>query len=125
MSIFTPLKKFFKPTKREHEFKYGLTESEVQGLKSLSGNPEWDLYLRLLERISQLYGDQLLSDLVTQEQANYTRGVVAGLRMGPAVVANLIKDKPDERDNARHRAEQRSRQRDISLYGSQHWRTTF
>lgn len=128
MSIFAPIRKLLAPpapSKTEANFSlpYDLSPGDWAKLKTLTSDPGWEVFVRSLDAIVKLSGEQILQSS-SDSALHFLRGKVSGLRKAASLVdeiAVMEKRFVNERNEHAKRAE-RNRESGV-LFGTPGWRT--
>lgn len=114
MRIFRRIAEFLNP---KQEPPLGLSDAEVLMLKQLLATDEWPIYLKAVDRLCTLYGEQMLLQRDAAE-LHEARGFVLGLRRAATLINWLTQEtNPVERS-------ERSRSNGAGTYGSSYFRRT-
>ena len=97
---------------------YDLTEGQVALLHRLRGQPEWQVYLTLIDNVASYKCESLIYEHDAAKNA-FQRGYVAALRELPLLVERMAKQVADAR--ARPAQPDQSARRDAALYGTASW----
>jgi len=123
MAIFRTFKDFLRPRPPTGK-PYNLTLDKIERLKALRTNPSWVVYSELLDTITTMYAEAILTAEKRHEQ-DLNRGIVLGIRKAGLIIDELIKAEKEQANlNARREsghADNRLRQR-LSTFGSSLYR---
>lgn len=127
MSIFSAIGDLLRPsrphaTSEKFQLPYGLTNEEWVKLRSLTRDPGWEVFLKSLDAITKLSGEQLLQSS-KDEALHFLRGKIVGIRKAASLVDEIsMMEKRFVNERKEHESRnERERGRGV-LYGSPGWR---
>ena len=126
MRLFARLRDILSPpkptqTEKGYQIPFGFTPPEWEAFKALSDRPEWPLFLRALDEVAILTGEQMLIS-ASDASLHFHRGMVTGVRKAGTIIAEAVLNEAQwkHEQSQRNRVTERSG-RSLALFGSPAW----